>query len=65
MRVIGRHDAILVAGLTLALAVVFARPISMLLDIAREVERDYGLALIPGLVILSISLGVHYIRKRG
>jgi hypothetical protein len=37
-----RQDALLVAGLTAAMVVIFAAPISQILDYAREIEREKG-----------------------
>jgi diguanylate cyclase (GGDEF)-like protein len=54
MRLLAPHDGYLLAGLAAALAVVFAHPLNQLLDAAREVEHDYGLSLLPGLVILTV-----------
>ncbi|MSO55834.1 MAG: GGDEF domain-containing protein [Acidobacteria bacterium] len=64
MRLFGRHDSVLVIGLTVALTVVFARQISQLLEIARDVEQAYGLALIPGLIILTVVFVLHQQGKR-
>jgi len=53
MKSVGRQDRVLLAGLTVALMVGFARPIERsLLDLAREAERSSGLALVPALIIL-------------
>ncbi len=64
MRVLGRDDARLFLGLTIGLVVVFARPIGRLLDVARDVERTYGLSLIPGLIVLVMVLVYHLQEKR-
>ena len=64
MNVLDRQDRTLVAGLILALIVVFARPIQYLFDMAREVEQNSGLALVPALVILTIVLVWHQQGKR-
>jgi diguanylate cyclase (GGDEF)-like protein len=64
MRVLGRRDSVLIIGLTLACTIVFARPISHLLDVALDVEREYGLALIPGLIILTVVFVLHQQGKR-
>jgi hypothetical protein len=42
-----RQDALLVAGPTAAVVVIFAPPISQMLDHAREVEREKRLAFVP------------------
>jgi diguanylate cyclase (GGDEF)-like protein len=49
---LSRYDSYLLAGLSAALLVVFVRPVSHLLEVAREVEREHGLSLVPGLIIL-------------
>lgn len=59
LRVSGRHDSLLLAGLTFALLVVFQPSIQYLLEIAREIERHYGVALVPALVILSVMFIFH------
>lgn len=64
MRILGRDDTRLVLGLIIGGVVVFARPIGHLLDIARDVERTYGLALIPGLIILVVAFMFHVQEKR-
>jgi len=64
MNLIARRDRVLLAGLAIALVVVFARPVSYLLDIAREVEQTSGLALVPALVILTIFFVFHQQNKR-
>src|SRR5258706_2808283 len=53
MNVFNRQDRVLLAGLALALIVVSAKPIRILLDLARDVERNSGLALVPALIILT------------
>jgi diguanylate cyclase (GGDEF)-like protein len=64
MRLFSQRDSILIVGLTVAVSVVFARPISRLLDFAREAEQAYGLALIPGLIILTVVFVLHQQGKR-
>lgn len=64
MNIIGRQDRALLAGLAVALIVVFAKPIQRLLDLAREVERTSGLALIPALIILTVVFLFHQTSKR-
>src|ERR1700688_508374 len=63
MRLFGRRDRLLIIGLTVAASVMFARPISHLLDIARQAEQAYGLALIPGLIILTVVFLLHQQNK--
>jgi diguanylate cyclase (GGDEF)-like protein len=59
LRIIGRHDHLLLAGLTFALLVIFERSIQYGLDIAREIENTYGVALLPALLILTVMLVFH------
>jgi hypothetical protein len=65
MNIVGRQDRMLLAGLAIALIVVFARPIRYLLDLAREVERSSGLLpLVPVLLILTAVFVFHLQDKR-
>ena len=59
-----RQDRVLLGGLALALIVVFARPVRYLLEMAREVERTSGLALLPALIILTVVFLFHQQGKR-
>lgn len=51
-------------GLTAALLIVFAAPISRLLDLIRDIERQSGLTLLPALVVLTVVYVFHELRKR-
>jgi diguanylate cyclase (GGDEF)-like protein len=64
MNLMARQDRVLLGGLALALIVVFARPIRYLLEMAREVERTSGLALMPALIILTVVFLFHQQGKR-
>ncbi len=64
MNIVWRQDRVLLAGLALALVVVFARPVRYLLELAREVERSSGLALLPALIILTGFFFFHLQGKR-
>jgi len=64
MNFVARQDRLLLVGLVIAVVVVFARPIRYLLDLAREVERTSGLALIPALLILIVVFFIHQQGKR-
>lgn len=55
IRVVGRYDALLVAGLAVAALFLFGRGIQYLLDAARDVELRQGIALLPALVVLSVA----------
>jgi diguanylate cyclase (GGDEF)-like protein len=61
---IPRQDRVLLVGLAATLLVVFARPIRYLLDLAYQVEQTSGLALIPGLIILTVVFLFHQQAKR-
>jgi GAF domain-containing protein len=64
MRVMGRNDAILMIGLTVALFVIFSGPVAQVLDYVREIEETRGLHLLPALVILATIFSFHQSRKR-
>ncbi len=64
MRLIGRNDLFLLAGLVIALFAITSRPIGRALVFAQEVERSMGLQLLPGLVILAGVFVFHLVRKR-
>jgi len=65
INLVARQDRALLVGLAVALVVVFAKPIRYLLDLASEVERSSGLALVPALIILTVVFVVHQQGKRG
>src|SRR5215510_1879306 len=64
MNFVARQDRLLLIGLVVAVVVVFSRPIRYLVDLAREVERTSGLALIPALLILIVVFFIHQQGKR-
>jgi len=64
MNLVARQDRALLVGLAVALVVVFAKPIRYLLDLASDVERSSGLALVPALIILTVVFVVHQQGKR-
>jgi diguanylate cyclase (GGDEF)-like protein len=64
LRVLGRHDSVLFAGLMFALLVVFQSPIQQALDGAREIEQTHGVALMPALLILTVMFVFHQYGKR-
>ena len=64
MSFVDRQDRMLLLGLVLALMVIFARPIRYLLDLARDVETSFGLALVPALIILTGIFLLHQQSKR-
>ncbi|MEW5984950.1 MAG: diguanylate cyclase [Acidobacteriota bacterium] len=59
MRLYSRSDLVLIAGLTAAAFVVFARPVTQVLTFANDVQTSLGLNLIPGLIILTVVLVAH------
>ena len=63
MKLFGRQDLLLIGALTTALVVVFSKPISRLLDYAREIERQSGLTLMPALVLLAVAFLFHQYRR--
>jgi diguanylate cyclase (GGDEF)-like protein len=64
MNLIRPRDRLLIAGLAVALIVVFSRQVLVLIDRAREVERASGLGLIPALLILIVVFLFHQQGKR-
>ena len=58
-RVAGRHDSLLLAGFAFALLVIFQRSLQFLFAVANDIERTYGVALIPALLILSVMFVFH------
>jgi diguanylate cyclase (GGDEF)-like protein len=64
MRLIGRNDLFLLAGLGIALFAITSRSIGQALVFAQEVERSMGLQLLPGLVILAGVFVFHLVQKR-
>lgn len=63
MKLFGRQDLLLIGALTTALVVMFSKPISRLLDYAREAERQSGLTLLPALVLLTVAFLFHQYRR--
>jgi diguanylate cyclase (GGDEF)-like protein len=59
LHITGRHDPLLLAGLAFALLVIFQPSIQVGLDAARQIERHYGVALIPALMLLSVMFIFH------
>src|SRR5260370_32074502 len=58
-RVSGRHDSLLLAGFTFALLVIFQRSLQFLFHVASDIERTYGVALVPALLILTVMFVFH------
>lgn len=64
MRLIGRHDIVLIGGLGVAVFVVFSPALERLLDYVRAVDEARGLRLLPGLLILATVFVFQQLRKR-
>lgn len=57
--IVGRHDSLLLAGLTFALLVIFQPSIQYGLEVATEIEQTHGVALVPALLILTVMFAFH------
>jgi diguanylate cyclase (GGDEF)-like protein len=64
MRIFGRNDFVLAGGLTIALVVLFSRPVAHLLDFAREIDQTRDVQLLPALTILATVFVFHQLWKR-
>jgi diguanylate cyclase (GGDEF)-like protein len=64
MRLVGRHDVVLLGGLGVALFVVFSPALESFLDYVREVDEARGLRLLPGLLVLASVFVFQQLRKR-
>jgi diguanylate cyclase (GGDEF)-like protein len=64
VNLVTRGDRVLLIGLAVAVMVVLARPMRYVLDAAHDVEQVTGLALVPGLIILSLVFIFHQQAKR-
>jgi diguanylate cyclase (GGDEF)-like protein len=64
MRLIGRHDVVLVGGFGVAAFVVFSPSLEKLLDYVRDIDEARGLRMLPGLLILASVLVFQQLRKR-
>ncbi len=56
-----RNDVTMLAGIVIALLVMFQRPIQYSIQIGRDFEDRYGLAFLPGLAVLCVVLSGHFI----
>lgn len=63
-RIAGRHDSLLLAGFTFALLVIFQRSLQFLFHVASDIERAYGVALVPALLILTVMFVFHVTANR-
>src|SRR5262245_25540446 len=64
VRVSGEHDALLLAGLALAVLTIFDQILGRLLQVASEAEAAYHVRLLPALCVLVAILIVHRRAKR-
>jgi diguanylate cyclase (GGDEF)-like protein len=64
LRILGRHDPLLLAGFAFAVLLVFQPSLQYALGIAREIEEQYGVALVPALLILSVMFIFHQAATR-
>lgn len=64
MRVIGRQDPFLFAGLLFALVILFQRSLLDIFDVATDVEKTYGVSLRPALLILIVMFVFHQYASR-
>jgi diguanylate cyclase (GGDEF)-like protein len=64
LRIRGRYDSLLLVGFAAALLLIFERSVQYGLDVARDIERIYGVALLPALFILTIMFMFHEVAKR-
>ena len=64
MRLSKSRDVTLSVGFAIAVLVTFQGPIAQFLQRGREIEEQYGLALIPGLAILISVLLAHHLMAR-
>jgi len=59
-----RNDLFLLVGVAAALLAILSRPLGRVLDLARQVDQEQGLQLLPGLVILAVVFVFYQVRKR-
>ena len=64
MRFSGKTDVTLWLGVVIALLVVFQQPIEYIFRLGRQIEERYGLAVVPGLVVLALVLAGHFAMVR-
>ena len=64
MRFSGKTDVTLWLGVIIALLVVFQQPIEYIFRLGRQIEERYGLAVVPGLVVLALVLAGHFAMAR-
>lgn len=59
VRLTGRRDGLLLAGLAIALLTTFDRSIGWVFGLVRDVEASYGVRLLPALVVLTAIFIAH------
>jgi diguanylate cyclase (GGDEF)-like protein len=64
MRLLEKTDTSLAIALVAGALVIFQKPLQVVFDSAREIERHYNIDLIPGLVVLATAFAFHQHRKR-
>ena len=64
VRLTGRRDGLLLAGLAVALLTIFDRSIGWVLEAAHAVEVGYGVRLLPALIVLTAIFIAHLQAKR-
>jgi diguanylate cyclase (GGDEF)-like protein len=64
VRLLERSDTSLAVALIASALVIFQRPMRFLLDFAQTAEAEYGIDLLPGLIVLVGAFAFHQYRKR-
>ena len=64
MRLPERHNVVLWVGVAIALVVMFQEPLKELLELGRAFHDRYGVAIVPGLTVLSLVLVGHHLMRR-
>jgi diguanylate cyclase (GGDEF)-like protein len=64
MKITGRQDLLPLAGLALAILVLFSPPLTRVFSYARRIEAQSGLAVLPALLVLAGTLVIHLVRRR-
>jgi diguanylate cyclase (GGDEF)-like protein len=64
MKISGRQDLLLFAGLALAIIVLFSTPLTRVFSYARQIEGQSGLAVLPALLVLAATLAIHVMGRR-
>ena len=64
MRISGRNDVILIAGLALAVYLEWSRQLGRLIDVAQAIDHRTGFQAVPTLFVLAAFFLAHQFRKR-